>query len=115
MQILQDQRDTSLELTGRLDINTAEEVQKALLVYLEHSARTSLDLSQITSCDAAGVQLLIAMQRSAESAGKSFAVVAPTDAFTTVCAALGISSAQFVATTIPLLEPACTEKENTVA
>jgi anti-anti-sigma factor len=115
MQILQEQHDTCLELTGDLDINTAVEVHKTFLTYLERHARISLDLSQIECCDAAGVQLLLAVQRSAEAAGKPFAVVAATAAFTTVCAALGISSAQFIAATSALPEPACMGKESTNA
>jgi hypothetical protein len=55
------------------------------------------------------------MQKSSKAARKPFAVVAATTAFTTVCAALGISSSQFVAATVLLLEPAITEKETTVA
>jgi len=110
MQIHQDQRDTPLELAGVLDINTVAEVCKSLLEHLEHQARASLDLSQIESCDAAGIQLLFAMQRSAKAAGKPFAIVAATDVFTTTCAALGISQTQFVAATIPHLEFACAER-----
>jgi anti-anti-sigma factor len=112
MQMLQDQSDTSLELTGDLDIDAAVEVHKALLAYLEHHARIWLDLSKIECCDAAGVQLLVAAQRSAEAAGKPFAIIAVTEAFTTVCASLGISSGQFIAATSPLLEPACMGKES---
>jgi len=111
MQIVQHQCDTVLTLPDALDNSTAEEVRKALLAHLEHHAEILLNLSQIERCDAAGVQVLLAMQRSAAAAAKPFAVVATTDALTTVCAALGISSAQFVAATVPLLESACTERE----
>lgn len=114
MQILQGEHDNSLELTGALDIITAEEVRTSLLAHLEHHDRLSLDLSKIESCDTAGVQLLLAAQRSAEAACKPFTVVAATDAFTTACTALGISSAQFLAASIPRLGNACNEKENTV-
>lgn len=115
MQIHQDQRDTPVKLTGVLDINTAAEVLKTLLVHLEHKARISVDLSQIESCDAAGIQLLLAMQRSAKAAGKPFALIAATEAFTAVCASLGISSEQLIAETSPRLEPECVNKESTVA
>jgi len=115
MQIHQGQRDTLLIPTSALDINTAAEVRKSLLEHLERQARISVDLSKIESCDVAGIQLLLAMQRSAMAAGKPFAIVAATNAFTTICAALGISSTQFMATTIPLLEPSSTEQEVSVA
>jgi len=106
MQIVQDQRYTSLELAGILDINTTEEVHKALLAHFERHDRISLDLSQIESCDAAGVQLLLAAQRSGEASGKSFGVVGATDTFTAVCAALGIPSEQLIAAPGTLPEPA---------
>jgi len=114
MQIITDKHDTALALTGALDTSTADEVLKALLIHLESYVGISLDLSQIDSCDAVGVQLLLAMQKSAEVAAKPFAVVAASNEFASICAALGLSSTQFVAATIPLLEPACPEMENTV-
>ena len=115
MQILQEQHDTPLQLTGNLDVNAAAEVHRALLTHLEHSLGISLDLSQIENCDAAGVQLLIAMQRSAEAVGKPFAVITATDAFTMVCASLGISSEHFIAVTSTLPEPACMNQESSNA
>jgi anti-anti-sigma factor len=115
MQVIPDKYDTVLKLTGSLNNSTADELRKGLLEHLEHHARIALNLSKIETCDASGVQLLLAMQKSAEAADKPFSVVAATDAFTTVCATLGISSEQFMAANIPLLEPACTEKETSVA
>jgi ABC-type transporter Mla MlaB component len=114
MQVIADQCDTALILTGALDNSTVDEVHKALLAHLEHHSRISLNLSQIESCDAAGLQLLIAMQRSAGAAAKPFAVIAPTNAFTTACANLGISSTQFAAAAIPLLEPVRIETDTTI-
>jgi len=115
MLVDQDQRDTPLELAGVLDINSVAEVRKALLEHVEQHARISLDLSRIQSFDAAGVQLLLAMQRSAEAVGKPFAVVSGTDVFTMTCEALGISRTQFVEAIIHVVKPACNEKETTVA
>jgi hypothetical protein len=61
------------------------------------------------------VQLLLAMRRSAEAVGKSFAVVGATDTFTTVCAALGISSEQLIAATSLLPEPVYMNQESSNA
>lgn len=93
MQVIQDQSESIHKLSGSLDINTSDEVRKILLEYLGEHASISVDLSQIEGCDAAGVQLLLALEKSAKSAGKPFAIVASSEAFDRDCAGLGVSIA----------------------
>jgi anti-anti-sigma factor len=91
-----------LTLIGELDINAAADLRVALLQHLEQHACISLDLSQIESCDAAGIQLLLALEESAKAAGKPFIVLAASDAFTTSSEELGIAGDRF-ASTLPKL------------
>jgi anti-anti-sigma factor len=91
MQVFQNRCESALELTGALDINTADEVRKVLLECLEQHTSISVDLSKVESCDAAGVQLLLALEKSTESAGKPFSLVGVSEAFARDCASLGIS------------------------
>jgi anti-anti-sigma factor len=93
MQVINDQSESVHKLAGTLDVNTANEVRGVLLEYLGEHTSISIDLSQVEGCDAAGVQLLLALEKSAEAAGKPFAVVASSEAFDRDCAGLGISTA----------------------
>lgn len=93
MQILQEQRGVSLELTGALDINTVDEMRGVLLEHLEQHTDIIVDLSRVECCDAAGAQLLIALEKSAESSGKSFSILAISETFVRDCADLGIKIA----------------------
>ena len=105
MQIIPDQCDTALIPIGALDIDAAADVRAAMLRHLEQHECISLDLSQIESCDAAGIQLLIALEKSAKAAGKPFIVVAASDAFTSTSADLGIARDRFASATALLPEP----------
>lgn len=98
MQVLQEQCDVSLELAGALDINTADEMRGVLLEYLRQHTDIAVDLSRVESCDAAGAQLLIALEKSAESAGKPFSIFAISDSFVRDYADIGI---RFVPSTPP--------------
>jgi anti-anti-sigma factor len=113
--IIPDQCDTALTLTGALDINAAAGVRTALLQYLEQHTCISLDLSQIESCDAAGIQLLLALGKSAEAAGKPLVVVAASDAFTSNSADLGIDGNRFAVAIPPQPGPTFKDGEDQVA
>ena len=94
MQVFQDQREPTLKLTGALDINTVDELRGILIASLERNATIVVDLCSVTSCDAAGVQLLFALAKSAELAGKTFALGATSEALVRDCANLGIDLAR---------------------
>jgi anti-anti-sigma factor len=90
MQVLQDECEIISELTGALDIHTVEEVRAMLLEQLRQNAHIVVDLSSVSSCDAAGAQLLLALEKSAAAANKSFSVLAMSEGFARDCANLGI-------------------------
>ena len=61
---------------GDLTIPAAQAQRELLLAALaEDGPELLLDLSQIESCDSAGVQLLVATRRSALAAGRSMRIV----------------------------------------
>lgn len=90
MQVLQERCGVSLELTGALDINTIDEIRRVLLDHLERHTDVVVDLSRVDCCDASGAQLLIALEKSAESADKPFSIGAVSDSFVRDCAGIGI-------------------------
>jgi anti-anti-sigma factor len=98
MQVIQDSELLIPELTGALDINTVEDVRKVLLTHLKQHSSIAIDLSSVESCDAAGAQLLLALEKSAECAGKPFTVLAVSEALARDCANLGITIAPSAAT-----------------
>jgi len=57
-------------LTGALDISRVEELRPVLLALLEEP-EPALDLSALTACDLAGLQLLLATGLSAAARGKA--------------------------------------------
>ena len=61
---------------GDLTIPAAQAQREWLLAALaEDGPELLLDLGQIESCDSAGVQLLVATQRSARAAGRELRIV----------------------------------------
>jgi anti-sigma B factor antagonist len=57
-------------LTGELTIYRAAELQQQLLAALQHGGGSlEVDLSGVTELDTAGLQLLIALKKSAQEAG----------------------------------------------
>ena len=91
MEVFQEECESISELTGALDINTVDEMRKILLAHLERNTSIVVDLSSVASCDAAGVQLLLALEKSAESAGKPFIVRAISEGFARDSANLGVT------------------------
>lgn len=63
-----------MALAGELTIYTAEEDRAALCTLGQEYARFQVDLSQITECDSAGLQLLLAWQRDSEAAEQDFKI-----------------------------------------
>jgi anti-anti-sigma factor len=102
MQVLQEQREIFLALKGALDINTADEVRRISLEHLKQHNSVVVDLSLVEGCDAAGAQLLIALEKSAESAGKSFRILSTSKPFDCDCADIGI---QFASSASPADSP----------
>jgi anti-anti-sigma factor len=69
------QKETNtIQLAGDLDIYNVETIRDTLAALLADGQGLDLDLSGVESCDAAGVQLLLAARRSALEAEKTFSV-----------------------------------------
>lgn len=66
---------TELDLHGELTIYRARELKAALSQALAEADRVTIGLAHVTELDSAGLQLLMAAQRAAASAGKSFHLV----------------------------------------
>ena len=64
----------TLCLSGEMDIYQVEPARHALLDHLATHPGIELDLSGVETCDAAGLQLLLAAGRSAGAAGKTFSI-----------------------------------------
>lgn len=82
---------TPLALDGELTIYRAAELRAALLAALEAGPALALDLSGCTEIDCAGVQLLLAAQRSAAEAGGAVRLQARSEAVDDALATLGLA------------------------
>ncbi|MEU7744325.1 STAS domain-containing protein [Nonomuraea sp. NPDC049158] len=69
---------TIVRLRGELDLATREAVRERLLRALRHSAGLLiLDLSGVSFCDAAGLSVLVGVQRQARSLDIALGLAAP--------------------------------------
>jgi anti-anti-sigma factor len=80
-----------VRVTGTLQINDSEELRKEILRELNALPGLVLDLSAVDDCDAASMQLLCALQKSARRAGKTFRIFEPSNAMRECSAILGLS------------------------
>jgi anti-anti-sigma regulatory factor len=82
--------DTPLKLTGEQTIRTADKLRKALADYLDHGLAVVMDLSEVQVSDAAALQLILALRRSAAQREQTFHIKAASQAITETAAALGL-------------------------
>ncbi|MEV4583232.1 STAS domain-containing protein [Nonomuraea jabiensis] len=69
---------TTVRLTGEIDICTSPALRSRLLGTLKYSTSLLiLDLSAVSFCDAAGLAVLVGIQRSARTRGITLALAAP--------------------------------------
>lgn len=87
MQIDKAGMDPILKLSGALRINVVEELRAALLEHAATASTPAANLSEVTECDAAGLQLLI----SATHSHKPFELIGISAAVREAVAALGLS------------------------
>lgn len=80
----------AVHFVGALNIYGVDAARTELLTGLASRTALTLDLSGVTACDAAGLQLVIAARRAATLAGKSFSVPAPAPAVAECGDLLGI-------------------------
>lgn len=74
LQITIQKETNTVHLAGDLDIYNVETTRDALAALLADRPGLDLDLSGVESCDAAGIQLLLAARRSALAAEKTFSI-----------------------------------------
>ncbi len=76
---------------GELSIAVAQDQRAALLAALaEDGPQLQLDLGHIEACDSAGVQLLLALQRSTEQRGRRLHITAASSAVQQALATYGL-------------------------
>lgn len=81
-----------LKVREELSIYDAVGVRDALMDCLENQSGVELDLSEVSECDAAGLQLLCAARRSAAQRRKSFRVVESSPAISAAIEKAGLNS-----------------------
>ena len=69
-----------VRLDGEIDLITSNTLRERLLHALWYSGDRPFvcDLSEVTFCDAAGLAVLVAVERRARSLGRTFGLLAPT-------------------------------------
>jgi anti-anti-sigma factor len=61
-----------VRLVGRLDRGSVPEVRRELLVLINGYRAVDVDLSEVTSCDAAGLDLFVDLTWEADARGTTF-------------------------------------------
>jgi len=84
-------KSAPLRLEGALDIQHAAAHHTTLSGWLAQSVPAfALDLSAVTACDSAGLQLLCSARRSVLSAGRTWRLVHPSEPVLRACAEVAI-------------------------
>ncbi len=63
-----------LKIKGALSIYEAASLREELAACLDQYQGLTIDLNEVSDCDTAGLQLLCSARRTAENAGKAFAL-----------------------------------------
>lgn len=80
---------SALSVSAALTIHTAQDQGAAWLAALRAHPAARLDLSNVSSCDALGIQLLLALRRSAAQSGKRVTLANPSAAVRRAAEAVG--------------------------
>jgi anti-anti-sigma factor len=88
----------ALAVEGELTIYRAAELKDVLLEVVRQHATPAFDLSAVTECDSAGLQLLLVARQEAATLGKSLRVEGASAAVRDVFALLGVAFAGIDAT-----------------
>jgi anti-anti-sigma factor len=84
-----------LRLQGDLHISDGEELRSALLSELSTAPVLTLDLADVERCDAASLQVMCSLKKSAEREGKGLRVVSASAAIQDAGEILGLSMDDF--------------------
>lgn len=83
----------ALRLQGNLHIDEAAELRTVLLEELQREGELRLELSEVSQCDTAALQVLCALRRSAEQQGKPLHLESPSMAVRETTMTLGVALA----------------------
>ena len=81
----------ALAVEGELTIYRAAELKDVLLDAVRQHAAPAFDLSAVTECDSAGLQLLLVARQEAAALGKALRVLGASPAVADVHALLGLA------------------------
>jgi len=76
MKLISEEKDgqTFLKISGDISVYEVRELRDELIAHLKAHSELTLDLSEVTDCDTAGVQLLYSARITAESEDKPFLI-----------------------------------------
>lgn len=84
------------KITGELSIYEAAVLREALLTCLGSEGEVMLDLTGVAGCDAAGMQLLCALKKSAAHLEKPIRMIGLSPSVLDALAAAGFDSNEFI-------------------
>ena len=90
LRVERDESGTALKIAGVLRIHSADELRVALEDFIRTTSVPVVDLSGVTQCDTAGLQLLCSAVRTAGGMGKSLGLQAASAAVRDGADALGL-------------------------
>jgi anti-anti-sigma factor len=91
MKVINNPSGNVIEISGVLAINEAQELRDSLLRHSANNDHLLLDLSAVEACDTAGLQVLLAARRHAESLSKTFHLTAVSEPVLKMVSALGVT------------------------
>ena len=83
----------NLTVEKKLTIYEVTEIQKKILALLDSGSHLQMDLSQVTECDTAGIQLLCSILRTARKKGEAITIPAFSSAIQGTARIIGIELA----------------------
>jgi anti-anti-sigma factor len=84
-------RTSTLRLEGALDVQHAGDLQAMLLGHIgQASGGLTVDLTEVTTCDSAGLQLLCAARKSAHASGHQWRLANPSEPFLRASTEMGL-------------------------
>ncbi|MBU4261833.1 MAG: STAS domain-containing protein [Proteobacteria bacterium] len=84
--------DAAYKIEGDLTIYQVAELRERLLPFASGVNTVTVDLLGVAECDAAGLQLLVSLKKTAEEAGKQFLLMHLPDSVTELMRELGFEA-----------------------
>ncbi len=85
----------AFRVEGALVVSAVEACRERMVAHFAQTPSVTIDLRAATDFDAFGLQLLCSARHSAHAAGRPFALLNPTDAFSRACTAAGLPADAF--------------------